>query len=99
MRLSEPKRTFTFGSNSSNAKAKTEIGPPLIDRDLYSDKARSFNQLERALYRNFIINPDTEQLYLTYKLGIYCCLLLVIFWRFFFYQKWLFLGVEQTIVR
>ena len=26
------------------------------DRALYSDKARSFSQSERALYRNFIIN-------------------------------------------
>ena len=36
-------------------KQKTEIGPPSSDRALYSDKARSFNQSERALYQIFII--------------------------------------------
>ena len=38
------------------------------DRALYSDKARSFSQSERALYRNFIINlyieAQTELIYL-----------------------------------
>ena len=54
MRLSEPERTFIFGQMRQNAEAKTEIGLPLSDRAPYSDKARSFNQSERALYRNFI---------------------------------------------
>ena len=45
-----------MGQIRQNVKAKTEIGLPLSDRALYSDKARSFNQSERALYRNFIIN-------------------------------------------
>ena len=44
-----------MGQIRQNAEAKTEIGPPSSDRALYSDKARSFNQSERALYRNFII--------------------------------------------
>ena len=55
LHLSESKRTFIFGSNLSNAKAKTEIGLPSTERTLYSDKARSFNQSKRTLYRNFII--------------------------------------------
>ena len=41
-----------------NAEAKTEISPPSSDRALYSDKARSFNQSQRAFYRNFIISWD-----------------------------------------
>ena len=60
LRLSEPKRTFIFGSNSSNAEAKTEIGQPSNDRVLYSDKARSFKQSEHALDRNFIINNNKK---------------------------------------
>ena len=44
-----------LGQIRQNAEAKTEIGPPSSDRALYSDKARSFNQSERALYLNFII--------------------------------------------
>ena len=43
-----------------NAEAKTEFGPPSSNHALSSDKARSFNQSERALYLNFIINDDTE---------------------------------------
>ena len=34
------------------------------DRALYSDKARSFSQSERALYRNFIINHNRSFTYL-----------------------------------
>ena len=45
-----------LGQIRQNDEAKTQIGPPLSDRALYSDKACSFNQSERALYRNFIIN-------------------------------------------
>ena len=45
-----------MGQIRQNAEAETEIGPPSSDRALYSYKARSFNQSERALYRNFIIN-------------------------------------------
>ena len=52
--MSQRGRLF-LGQIRQNAEAKTEIGPPLSDRALYSDKARSFNQSERALYRNFII--------------------------------------------
>ena len=52
--LSQRGRLFS-GQIRQNAEAKTEIGPPLSDRALYSDKARSFNQSERALYRNFNI--------------------------------------------
>ena len=44
-----------MGQIRQNAEAKTEIGPPLSDRALYSDKAHSSNQSERALYRNFFI--------------------------------------------
>ena len=44
-----------MGQIRQNAKAKTEFGPPSSDRALYSDKARSFNQSERALYLDFII--------------------------------------------
>ena len=47
-----------MGQIRQNAEAKTEIGPPSSDRALYSDKARSFNQSERALYRNFIIKHN-----------------------------------------
>ena len=48
---------FVFLSQiCQNSEAKTEIGPPSTDRAVFSDKARSFNQSERALYRNFIIN-------------------------------------------
>ena len=32
------------------------------DRALYSDKARSFNQSERALYRNFIIKAGKKRI-------------------------------------
>ena len=49
-----------MGQIRQKAEAKTEIGPPLSDRALYSDKARSFNQSERALYRNFIIKLNSE---------------------------------------
>ena len=44
-----------MGQIRQNAEAKIEIGPPSSDRALYPDKARSFNQSERALYRNFIL--------------------------------------------
>ena len=47
-----------MGQIRQNAEAKTEFGPPSSDRALYSDKARSFNQSERALYLNFIIKHD-----------------------------------------
>ena len=50
-----------LGQIRQNAEAKTEIGPPSSDRALYSDKARSFNQSERALYLNFIINENKQQ--------------------------------------
>ena len=53
--LRERERLF-WGQIPQNAKAKTEIGLPLTDRALYSHKARSSSQLERALYRSFIIN-------------------------------------------
>ena len=53
--LSQRGRLF-LGQIRQNAEAETEIGPPSSDRALYSDKARSFNQSECALYRNFIIN-------------------------------------------
>ena len=49
LRLSEPERTFIFGSNSSKCRSKNRKSDPA----LYSDKARSFNQPEHALYRNF----------------------------------------------
>ena len=52
--LSQRGRLF-FCQIRQNAEAKTKIGLPLSDRALYSDKTRSFNQSERALYRNFII--------------------------------------------
>ena len=57
--LSQRVRLF-LGQIRQNAEAKTEIGPPSSDRALYSDKARSFNQSERALYRNFIINSCSD---------------------------------------
>ena len=44
-----------WGQIRQNAEAKTEIRLPSTDRALYSHKARSFNQSERALYRNFVI--------------------------------------------
>ena len=47
-----------MGQIRQNSEAKTEIGPPLSDRALYSDKARSFNQSERSLYQNFIITSN-----------------------------------------
>ena len=50
-----------MGQIRQNAEAKTEFGPPSSDRALYSDKARSFNQSERALYLNFIIKYSTVQ--------------------------------------
>ena len=45
-----------MGQIRLNTEAKTEFGPPSSDRALYSDKACSFNQSERVLYRNFVIN-------------------------------------------
>ena len=58
LRFSEPGigGRLVLGQIRQNAEAKTEIGPPLSDRALHFDKARSFNQSERVLYRNFIIN-------------------------------------------
>ena len=50
-----------MGEILQNAKAKTEIGPPSTDRALYFDKARSFNQSERALYRNFIVKDNKNK--------------------------------------
>ena len=44
-----------MGQIRQNAEANPEIGLPLTDRALYSDKARPFNQSERELYQNFII--------------------------------------------
>ena len=38
-------------------------------RALYSDKARSFSQSERALYRNFIIKQNRAQSRLLYLLN------------------------------
>ena len=55
LRLSEPKTTFSFCQIRRNAEVETEIGPPLTDRALFSDKAHYLNQPERALYRDFII--------------------------------------------
>ena len=53
--LSQRARLF-WGQIRQSAEAKTEIGLPSRDRALYSHKPRSFNQSERALYRNFIKN-------------------------------------------
>ena len=52
--LSQKGRLF-WGQILQNAEAKTEISLPSTDRALYSHKAHSFNQLERALYLTFII--------------------------------------------
>ena len=49
-----------MGQICQNAEAETEIGPPSSDRALYSDKAHSFNQSERALNQNFIINRNNR---------------------------------------
>ena len=57
--LSQRGRLF-LGQIRQNAEARTEIGLPSSDRALYSDKARSFNQSEHALYRSFIIYRDEQ---------------------------------------
>ena len=55
-----------------NAEGKTEFSPPSSNHALYSDKARSVNQSERALYVNFIMMCCIVLYIVLYSIVLYC---------------------------